>query len=173
MTQIADEEQVVSDLAALGINYLSRESYSSMDTVRPPEQLLADLIRQPSARVRQAVIALLLSHPEYAESVPVALKNLTPDQQLTLKIFYTAAVWLQQEHMQRLKSFVGSRWRLLPDLFSTEFGPQSVDLPSEHLAWLGHAHRRKTNMAVNWVGTYENVAEKLVRSWEAQARWNR
>lgn len=61
------EEQVVSELDALGISYLSRQSSSSVERVRPPEQLLADLIRQPSARVRQAVIALFLSHPEYAE----------------------------------------------------------------------------------------------------------
>lgn len=166
------EEQVVSELDALGISYLSRQHSLSVGRVRPPEQLLADLMRQPSARVRQAVIALLLSHPDYADSVPAALKNLTPDQQLTLKIFYTATVWLQQEHMQRLMPFVGPRWRPLPDIFSTEFGLHNAASPTERLARLGRVHRQKTKMAVNWAGTYENVADKLVRSWEAQARWN-
>jgi hypothetical protein len=170
---MADEEQVVAELAALGINYLSRQSHSPVDNARPPAQLLADLIRQPSARVREAVIALLLSHPEYADSVPAALRDLAPGQQLTLKIFYTAAVWLQQEYMQRLMPYVGSRWCLLPDMFSVEFGLQSGALPAERLVWLGRMQRRKTRVAANWAGTYENVAQKLVRSWEMQAQWNR
>jgi len=170
---MATEEQVVAELAALGISYLSRQTLTPADCVRPPVQLLADLMQQPSARVREAVIALLLSHPEYAVFVPTALRDLTPGQQLTMKIFYTAAVWLQQEHMQRLMPFVGSRWCLLPDMFSVEFGLQTGVLPTERLAWLGRMQRRKTRVAANWTGTYENVARKLVRSWEMQAQWNR
>jgi hypothetical protein len=170
---MADEEQVVAELAALGVSYLSRQSNSPGDNARPPAQLLADLMQQPNARVREAVIALLLSHPEYAEFVPAALRDLAPGQQLTLKIFYTAAVWLQQEHMQHLMPLVGPRWHLLPDLFSVEFGLRSGLPPTERLAWLGRMQRRKTGVAANWVGTYENVARKLVRSWEIQPQWNR
>jgi hypothetical protein len=67
--------------------------------------LLADLVRQPSGRVRAAVIAVFLSHPEYADAVLAALMR------LTLQSFYLAAVLLQQEHAPRLRPFLASRWR--------------------------------------------------------------
>jgi hypothetical protein len=63
-----------------------------------PSALLADLVRQPSARVRNAVIAVLLAYPDYAEAVPAALERLRPAEQQTLRLFYTAAVLLQQEY---------------------------------------------------------------------------
>ena len=62
--------------------------------------LLADLVQQPSARVRAAVIAVFLAHPEYAAAVPAALERLGPTERLTLRFFYTAAVLLQQEHTE-------------------------------------------------------------------------
>ena len=105
------EEELVAELELLGVRYLSRQSSYQASRVRPPETLLADLVRQPSARVRAAVIAVLLAHPEYADAVPVALEQLLPAERLTLQSFYAAAVLLQQEHADRLRAFLGTRWR--------------------------------------------------------------
>ena len=46
-----EEEQVVAELELLGIRYLSRQTAEAATQVRPPERLLADMVRQPSARV--------------------------------------------------------------------------------------------------------------------------
>jgi hypothetical protein len=114
--ELAEEERLVAQLRLLGIRYLSRQTSLQPDKVRPPEALLADLVRQPSARVRAAVIAVLLSHPEYAEALPAALEQLGPTERLTFQSFCVAAMLLQQEHADRLRPFVTRRWQWLPDL---------------------------------------------------------
>jgi hypothetical protein len=165
-----EEERLVAELGLLGIWYLSRRTSTQAERLRPPDALLADLVRQPSARVRSAVIAVLLAHPDYAAAVPAALERLGPAERLTLRLFYTAAVLLQQEHTERLQHFVdGHR---LPDRFSAELEVPEAASPRERLEALGRQHRQRTQSRVNWTGTYESVAQHLLRSWELEARWN-
>jgi predicted transcriptional regulator of viral defense system len=170
---VAEEEELVAELELLGIRYLSRQSSYQASQVRSPERLLADLVRQPHARVRTAVIALLLSHPEYAEAVPAALRQLTSRDRLTLQSLYTAAVLLQREYVDRLRLVVGERWRWLPDLLSEELGLPAVGPPHERLRLLDLEMRYRTGAMVNWTGTYEAVVETLIRNLERQAAWNR
>ena len=165
-----EEERVVAELELLGIRYLSRHTSDRAERVRPPDVLLADLVRQPSARVRAAVIAVLLMHPEYAEAVPAALQQLRPSERRTLRLFYTAAVLLQQEHAERLRAFVAGQ--RLPDRFAVDLGLPDTASSRERLAALGRQHRQQTQAYVNWVGTYESVVRRLLRSWELEARWN-
>jgi len=166
-----EEEHLVAELELLGVRYLSRRTPDQAQRVREPDVLLADLVRQPSARVRNAVIAVLLAHPEYAEAVPAALERLRPAEQQTLRLFYTAAVLLQQEYAGRLQSFVGGRQ--LPDWFADDLGLPSAVSPRERLVALGQRHRQQTQAVVNWVGTYENAARRLLHSWELEVKWNR
>jgi hypothetical protein len=165
------EECIVAELELLGIRYLSRRTSDRAEHVRPPDVLLADLVRQPSARVRAAVIAVLLAHPEYAAGVPAALEQLRPAEQRTLRLFYTAAVLLQREYAERLRPFVAQRW--LPDWFVADLDLPDVASPRERLSALGQRHRQQTQADVNWVGTYENVVRCLLRSWKLEVRWNR
>jgi hypothetical protein len=166
-----EEERIVAELELLGIRYLSRRTSAPVDSVRPPDALLADLVRQPSARVRAAVIAVLLAHSKYATAIPRALEKLASPERLTLQLFYTAAVLLQQEHTARLQRFVAINQ--LPDRFSSELGLPELPSPHERLAALGQQHQRRTHTHVNWTGTYESVAQHLLRSWELEARWSR
>lgn len=159
-----EEEQLVAELELLGIRYLSRRTAEQASRIRPPDRLLADLVRQSNARVRAAVIAVLLAHPEYAAAVPAALEKLPPGEQQTLRLFYTAAALLQQQYAERLRPFVGGRQ--LPDRFAADLDLPSTASIRERLAALGRRHRQETRAAVNWVGTYENVVRCLLRSWE-------
>ncbi len=84
-SQLAEEERIVAELEMLGVRYLSRRIAGSPPHPRAPDQLLADLVRQPSARVRDALIALLLAHPEFASAVPFALARLSATDQVTLR----------------------------------------------------------------------------------------
>ena len=168
-----EEETLVAELECLGIRYLSRQTALRVAQARPPDLLLADLIRQPSARVRTAVIAVLLAHPEYAEAVPTALRRLSTHERLLLEFFYTAAMLLQREYAERLQRFVITRWRWLPPLPETTgaWTLPSVGSSREKLTALGQAQRRWTQTAVNWPGTYENVARHLLRHWELEEQW--
>ncbi len=166
------EEQLVAEIEKIGVRYLSRQTSYEARQVRPPQQLLADLLRQPSSRVRTAVIAVLLAHPEYAQVVPQTMKHLPLSDQATFKLLYTAAVALQKQHAERLKSFLGRHWKWLPDLFSAELGLPSDTLPEDTLRELGLIHRSKTGVMVNWTGTYQNVAHHLLHRWELERQWN-
>ena len=162
-------------LELLGVRYLSRRSSYEASRVRPPETLLADLVRQPSARVRAAVIAVLLAHPEYAVAVPAALEQLPAAEQLTLQSFYAAAMFLQQEHAHRLRAFLGARWRPLPHLreVTRQLHLPDDGTPGERLAWLGREHQRWSGTMVNWTGSYEQVVRRLMRRWDMERQWQR
>jgi hypothetical protein len=168
-----EEEKLVAELDLLGIRYLSRQSSYQARRTRSPELLLTDLIRQPSARVRTAVISVLLAHPQYARAISSALERLRPAERLTLQLFYTAAVLLQQEYADQLRPFVAARQQHLPDLFSAEFGLPLEGPPRERLVLLGSVHRQRTGATVNWPGTYDNAARHLLRRWELERQWNR
>jgi hypothetical protein len=167
------EDQIVAELEQLDIRYLSRQSSDTGARVRPPATLLADLMRQPSARVREAVIAVLLAHPAYAQAIPAALAQLSPLERSALRFLYSAAVLLQQQYADALLPYIADRWQWLPDLFSQELGLPGSGTPRERLERLGAVHRAHTRSAINWTGTYDNVARKLVRRWSLEHRWNR
>ncbi len=122
--------------------------------------------------MRQAIIAILLAHPGYAESVPAALARLNAPDALTLRLFYTAAVLLQNRYAERLRPEVGDEWRWPPDRFSAEFGIPARDAPLiRKLELLAQAHANRTGITANWAGTYDNVARKLIRRWEMERQW--
>ena len=165
------EERLVAELEQLGVRYLSRLTNEKARHVRAPQKLLADLVQQPSSRVRAALIALLLARPAYGEYVPSALKNLTPEQAQILKLFYTAAMLLQRQYATPLQTFLGADWRWLTDWFSAELNLPDAS-PKEQLKALAKLHQKKTGITLNWAGTYENAARHLLRRWELEQVWN-
>jgi hypothetical protein len=167
-----EEEKLVAELELLGIRYLSRQTAYRPNAVRQPDKLLADLVRQPSARVRAAVIAVLLTHPEFAANITTALLTLSPAQRITLQFYYLAAVLLQRVFTDQLQSHLGTRWQWIPERFTEEFALSSDSSPRETLIRLGREHQRLTNQIANWSGTCEDVARRLFHQWELEQRWN-
>ena len=168
---INNEELLVAELEQLGVRYLSRLTNEKVRQMRPPHKLLADLIQQPSSRVRSALIALLLARPSYGEHILQAMRQLTHDQAETLKLFYTAAVLLQREYTSTLQTFLGADYCWLTDFFSTEFN-LPVTNPKEQLKALATLHQQKTGRILNWAGTYQNAALHLLRRWELEQIWS-
>lgn len=96
--------------------------------------LLALLAASDEARLRLALIPLLLRHPEYAGHATAALRLMPPAAQTYPKCYYSAAVLLQEKHRRRLETVL--RWLdLLPDLFSTELGLPDKRIPMTHFAF--------------------------------------
>lgn len=166
------EERLVAELATMGVSYLSRHTALPDKPVRAPERFLADLIYQPSSRVRMAFIAVMLARPELAQAVPVAMRRLKPAERITMKLLYTAAVILQQKHADRLRQFLSSSWQWLPDLYADEFGLDANQTPDERLRDVGKIHCQHTGFVLNWSGSYENAAHHLLHRWEVEQRWN-
>lgn len=164
------EERFVAELAALGVNYLSRQSADPYPGVHRPYELMAGLVCQPSSRVRSALIALLLAHPDYTAHIPQALKLLDQRQAQTLRFFYTAAVNLQQIYAVELRTHAKTKWCDLPDLFSDKLGLVG-NTPADRLRNLARLHALWSGENLNWAGTYERAAYNLLRRREREAKW--
>ncbi len=169
---IADEDQFVAELSELGITYLSNRLINLPKSPRSPEQILADTIKQPSSRVRTAIIALFLLHPGYAENVPTALGLLNENQRQLLKLFYTAAVHLQRLYQSDLIAIIGLEFVWLPDVFGEELEISSTLSPQNAIQQLGIKHQEITHSLTNWSGTYKNVLHHLIRYKQREAQWN-
>jgi hypothetical protein len=166
------EEQIVAELALLGVTYLSRLTGDKAASSRDACQMFVDLVHQPSSRVRTAVIALLLEHPEFAEVIPSAVNRLRATNRTVLKLFYTAAVYLQYKYADLLQEIQGKEIFWLPDLYSSELGiPIDISI-DERLKELGLRQQTMTGKIANWNGTYDNVARHFIRHRQLEIQWN-
>ena len=160
--------ELVAILNDLGVIFLAGGS-GTPDLILP-EILLSALASSPEARLRLALIPLLLAHPEFAEDVDRALQSLSPDAAIVLRCYYTAAYWLQLKYRIRLADIVGVQLRL-PDLFGEELGLVKQTVPDNALHALALRQQRLTGRAINWLGTYEHAVQSWLRFMEQEDRW--
>jgi hypothetical protein len=162
--------QLVTELNGWGVHFVTGGDAGSNAPTLSPAELLAYLARQSEARLRLALIPLLLCHPEFASAVTEALSRLNEPAQAILKLYYTAAVLLQYIYRARLRDLLGPS-ASLPDLFSTELLLPPTARPTIRLKHLGERHRALSGLAANWVGTYTHAAERLLTRLEKEVQW--
>jgi hypothetical protein len=165
-------DELITELNRLGVHFVTGGEPKMSAPPLLPVELLASLASQPEARLRLALIPLLLIHSEFAAAIPDALTRLSEREQLTLKLFYTAAVILQQCHAEQLRALLG-RYDLLPDLFATELGIPVIEDCRDRLKQLGERHRALSGLAINWVGTYRHAADRILRQLSLEMEWSR
>jgi hypothetical protein len=165
-------DQLVTELNRLGVHFVTGGELEWSTPALPSSELLAGLVTQSEARLRLALIPLLLVHPELATTLPEALARLSEREQLTLKLFYTAAVILQQCHAEQLRALLG-RYDPLPDHFATDLGIPTVGDCLDRLKHLGERHQALSGLAINWVGTYRHAADRLLRQLSLEVQWSR
>jgi hypothetical protein len=166
VTKEADE--LVGALDGLGLHVLSGGIKPSR--VISPAELVAGLVMQSDARVRLALIGLLLYRPDFALAVPLATSSLSGHGLLTLKLYYTAAMLLQKKYDAQLSQLVGSR-EPLPDLFSKELAVSATGSFDARLKELGEQHKALVERGVNWVGTYHHGAKRLIKRLQCEVKW--
>jgi hypothetical protein len=162
-------EELIGALNALGVHFLAGGESGTRSAGLSPARLLAMLAEQGDARLRLAIVPLLLCRPELARAVPEAISLLSEPGLTNLKLFYTAAALLQQEYGSSLHDLT-ERWEPLPDLFSKELGVPSRGSLETRLRSLGERHRAASGVAANWIGTYRYAAERLIKrlTWEVE-----
>ena len=164
--------RLVTELNRLGVHFVTGGEPEQVVPSLPSAKLLAGLTTQSEARLRLALIPLLLVHPELTTAVPEALARLSEREQLTLKLFYTAAVILQQCHAEQLRVLLG-QYTSLPDRFAAELGIPTVGDCLDRLKQLGEQHQALSGLAINWVGTYRHAADRLLRHLALEGQWSR
>lgn len=163
-------DDLVASLGALGVHFLSRGTQDDHPPLLSPTDLLAALIAQSDARLRLAIIPLLLRRPELANCLPHAIERSTDVLRQQLKLYYTAAMLLQQEHQNALYRLLGVQ-PSLPDLFGDELGILRTDSAQAALQKVAAQHAACTGLSVNWVVTYTQAAQRIIKRLEHEAQW--
>jgi len=163
-----DWDRLVAALRARGVDYLA-----SSDARAEPlddETLIASLAAHSQPRLVQALIALLLVHPELAPQVPRLRARLAPAAQVELLAHYMAAVYLQSMWRVRLDHYLPPTLDL-PDYFSVEFGlPNALDLYGKAgLYALAAWHSRRAPGQANHLAEYQSVGQLLLAALQLKA----
>jgi hypothetical protein len=165
---IHNRDRLISALRARGVDYL----LSDGDEAEPltDDTLIASLAGHEDARLRSALIALFLLHPELAERVLTVLGTLETSAANELRARYMAAVYLQRFWRTRLEIYGLVRSDLV-DLFSAELGlpAPEVMFGKPGLHELAQWHQQQNPVAYNRRVEYELVVEHLVAALKAKA----
>lgn len=162
-------QQLIDTLHTLGVPFL-HGGRGVAHTVEP-DLLLASLATSPEARLRLAIIPLLLTHPTFADAAVAAVERLPQDAAITLRCYYTAAYWLQEKYRTQLAALLGSTQRL-PDLFGAAIGMARYSDPDAALRALAVRQQVLSGRVLNWAGTYEHAVQTWLRQRERDAAWN-
>lgn len=159
------DDDLVSELWARDVRFLMGRNVNASPLLSP-SSLIASLAQSENARVRLALIPLFLRHPEFFIEVEKADASLLPQQdKLVLHFYYTAAVLLQRKYQERLIEIFGKQTQL-PDLFSSKLGVILDEHPDKSLENLSKRHQILSGQTINWLGTYEHAAERLIKYME-------
>jgi len=156
-------ETVAAALTQLDVHFVTHTGrVIGARLAQQPVALLASLAEQDESRLRLGIIPLLLRHPEWASLVPQAVRQVSPRRRNVLKLYYTAALLLQQKYAARLEQSLGT-FQFLTDWYSNELGVPARGNPDRRLRILAHRQQERSGLVLNWLGTYEHVAERFVR----------
>ena len=117
-------EPLVAALRTRGIRFLAPSDAQPGPHPINDRDLVACLASHDHPRLRLALVALFLLHPELASQLTGL--ELPPQAQGELRTQYTAAACLQRMWSIRLSFYLGE-FQLLPDLYSTSLGLPPVD----------------------------------------------
>ena len=155
-------DTVAAALTQLDVHFVSQTGrVSGVRLAKQPVRLLASLAEQDESRLRLGLIPLLLRHPEWATLVPQAVRHVSAHRRDVLKLYYTAALLLQQKYAARLEQSLGS-FAPLTDWYSGELGIPIRGNPDARLRILARRQRERSGLALNWLGTYEHAVECFV-----------
>jgi hypothetical protein len=165
---ISTTDELVGALDALDVPFLMGGVQNETALTLSPATLFAGLAQAPEARVRSAIIPLLLRHPEFAPVLQLVASTLQGQAQYTLELFYTAAMLLQRKYEARLTRLFGAQ-PMLPDWFSKEL---EIDLDEDLekvLAGLSARHAELRGLQLDWTVTYEHAAQVWLKHMELLA----
>lgn len=143
--------QLASALAARGVPFVWHEEATIDPT---PFELLSGLANSSEARLRLAIIPLLLAHPLLATCVTETYRQLEGEAATTLRFYYTAARLLQKS----VANPAIMHGEQLPPLFHP-----FLTNPDEDLRRLAQLHATATGQPLNWYGTYQHAAQRYLK----------
>ena len=92
---------LISSLNSYGVQFLVGENEEEISSPLHPRELLAGLSLQDDARMRLALIAVLLQKPEFSLEASDVLDMLPNAHQPIFKLYFTAACYLQSKYYEK------------------------------------------------------------------------
>lgn len=167
--RMPSNEELAAELHARDVNFLRGGRNSTSSCGLHPTMLIAALAASHEARLRLALIPLLLRRPELGEHADLSLLS-APMERVTLMCYYTAAWLLQQKYQKRLTTIMGEH-APLPDLYTTELEIVPFPSPDAGLRKLAARHAILSRKSINWLGTYEHAAQRWLAHLEQRKQW--
>jgi len=161
---------LAAELERLGVPFVAVSPAERLQTSPTPTALVAGLAASVEARLRLALIPLFLARPDYALVVDRVAGTLTGSARVTLICYYTAAVLLQKKYSARLER-AGRLQSSLPVLFDKELTLSKDGDLDLCLSRLAELQAELTGIPLNWVGTYEYAAKRLLQRVELEVAW--
>jgi len=162
--------KLLAEMNRIGVHFLVGEDQLVLTEPLSPAALLAGLAAQTDARLRLALIAVLLQHPEFAEQSHAALEMLDDKHHLNFKLYYTAAHFLQIAYKIQLRNILG-QFNMLPDFYSEELKITKVGSVTDQLKRLAERHKEISEVSLNWYGTYKHAAQRIITRLELEQKW--
>ena len=167
-----DHDALVAQLRERGVRFLAPSQDDSTAAPRvSPNELILRLISHPDARLRLALVALLILRPNWGSYVHSEMHGLAEPVRTELQALYTAAVYLQRLWRTRLGIYLG-KFEVLPDLYSSQLGLPAAE--ERHgkaglhalSAWQTH----RSPYPFNWLASYNKVTNLLFEQLRMEAK---
>lgn len=130
---------------------------------RTPRQLFTRLFTSPEARLQQAAVLLLLTHPELASEACAAIDLLKAEQRDLGMRRYVAAGALQRMARTRIELSIGER-PLVPPAYLEELGLPSLDLEFGRAALIELAEEEERRYGYDAWGTYRALLDTFLKA---------
>jgi hypothetical protein len=166
-------DELFNRLGSHGLRYFDLPTVDPHGAPAPVGPLAVDLARSHSSRVRSALVALLLRHPEYASSVERAARELSvddPSRHLLLLSIVVAAA-LQREWSFTLGLYLGDQTSIDADHLAAELRlpPPGEDFGRLCLVAAGRLLGERDSFPVDYRADWENAARRLMAQLVGEA----
>jgi hypothetical protein len=176
MKELAQEkynrDALVAQLWEQGVRYLAPSQVDLPASSRvSSNELILRLSSHPDARLRLALVALLILRPSWGSYVHSEMHDLAEPLRTELQALYTAAVYLQRLWHTRLRIYLG-KFDVLPDLYSSQLGLPAAE--ERHgkagLHALSAWQARRSPYLFNWLSSYNKVMNLLFGQLKMEAK---
>lgn len=153
------ELEALESLEQWGVHYLWSPR-AKQGALQNPAQMIRQLIKADSARLRLGVTAFFLVRPSSASCVLAALESLTQKEGELLKCYYMASVYLLALWGSALAS---SKATVLPDYFSEELQlpPPTLQQSRLGLVALEEKLQKLVGHPYNYVSSFNSLVRLL------------
>jgi hypothetical protein len=175
-TSAEEVASLVSALRAWGIDYLTAGAARRPAPTIAPAPLLHRLADCQQARIRDAIISLLVLHPELAEVIPSALATADQETREQLSTLVLAALYLQRIWLTQLTLALGHPPQFPEALFAAlwqarRLPPPALGYGEAGLRALEAEEQRRRGVSYHFSGDWQNQVQQLIlQQWAAQRR---